>query len=43
LLLATDQEKLTAWQAAARGDRLEILKKIWDLAEEKLTTEEVKK
>ena len=33
---------MTAWERAAAYGRLEILHKIWECAEEKLTTEEVK-
>jgi len=42
LLLGTDNEGTTAWQKAATYCRLELLHKIWECAEEKQTTEEVK-
>jgi len=42
LLLGTDSEGRTAWQLATEEGNLDIFKKVWEWAEEKLTTEEIK-
>ena len=42
MLFSTDNEGSTAWKRAAKHGRLELLHKIWECAEEKLTTERVK-
>jgi len=41
LLLGTDSKGNTAWHLAAKRGDLEKLKKVWEWAEEKLTTEEI--
>jgi len=41
LVLATDIEKMTARHWAACELKLDILQKLWELAEEKLTKKEI--
>jgi len=43
LLLGTDERGWTAWHLAAENGNLELLHKLWEWAQEKLTTEEIKK
>ena len=43
LLLARNDEGMTAWHEVTSWGQLEILQKIWNLAEEILTTEEINK
>ena len=40
LLLGTDSEGKTAWHLAAEWGNLDTLQKVWEYAEEKLTTQE---
>jgi aminoglycoside N3'-acetyltransferase len=40
LLLGTDNDGRTAWHWAAEWGNLRLLLKIWEVAEEKLITEE---
>jgi hypothetical protein len=42
MLLRTDGEGSNAWHIAAFGGKLDVLKEIWYLAKERLTTEEIK-
>jgi hypothetical protein len=42
ILLSNDTVKGTNWYLAADLEKIEILKKIWEWAEERLTTEEKK-
>jgi len=42
LLLAKAENNSTAWYWAVQNGTLEVLKKIWDLCEENLKTEEIK-
>jgi hypothetical protein len=41
LLLAQDDEAKTAWFVATERGNLQVLKKLWEWANEKLTTEEI--
>jgi ankyrin repeat protein len=43
LLLTTNNEGRTVFDIAADQGRLEILQKVWEWANEKLTTEEINK
>ena len=42
MLLCKDDGETTAWHFAAHWGELDLMQKIWELAEEKLTTEEIK-
>jgi len=42
LLFGTDRAGRTAWQSASAYGKLELLRKIWEFAEEKQTNVEVK-
>jgi len=41
MLLSTDNEGQTVWQLAACGGKLEVMQKIWEWDQEKLTTQEI--
>jgi hypothetical protein len=41
LLLAQDHNKQTAWHVASENGQLEVLIKLWELAEEELTPDEI--
>jgi hypothetical protein len=41
LLLATDNEGMTAWHWAACEGNIDILQKLWNWADQKLTKEEI--
>jgi hypothetical protein len=42
ILLRTDGEGRNAWHIAACKSKLYVIQKIWELAKERLTTEEIK-
>jgi hypothetical protein len=42
LLLGKDKMRETAWNLAAERDNVEVIQKIWEWSQEKLTTEEIK-
>jgi len=42
MLLRTDHEGRNAWLIAAYGGELDIMQYIWEMAKERLTTEEIK-
>ena len=42
MLLGTDNRGMTAWHLAAKMGNYKILHKMWEWAEKKLTTEEIK-
>jgi hypothetical protein len=42
MLLRTDHEGRTAWHLAAYRGKLDVMKKMWGWAKERLTTEEIK-
>jgi len=42
LLLDTDSMGRTAWYLAEENGNVQVLHKLWDWAEKKLTTEEIK-
>ena len=42
LLLGNEKRRETAWYLAAESGNIEVIKKIWEWAQEKLTTEEIK-
>jgi len=41
MLLHTHGEGRNAWHIAAFGGEVDVMQKIWELAEERLTTEEI--
>jgi len=41
LLLEKDEEGLTAWTIAVLSNNIQVLEKVWECAERKLTTEEI--
>ena len=43
MLLRTEDMGRTAWHLAAAFNNVDVMQKIWELAKEKLTTEEIKK